>query len=85
LQLVTSPLYVRPEREHTLRGFFVIGPWCTNPSDLIAKLQKFTHCAITAPDPRHERHRHVVYTGRAARRRRYPTHGPEQFAQELVA
>lgn len=85
LSLPLQSLAPRPERDHNLRGFFVIGPRCVNPSDILAALQKFTHCTITAPEPRAARHRHVTYTGRTARRRRYPTHGPEHFAQELVA
>lgn len=56
--------------EHNARGFFVIGPQCVNPSDVLAKLIGNSTPRVTASEPKNRRRADVVYTARAAAWRR---------------
>lgn len=58
-----------PERSHDARGFFVGGPAFITPSDVLARLIGFTHCACSAADPREERRALRIQRGREAARR----------------
>jgi len=61
-------------REHNARGFFVIGPQCVSPSDVLAKLiaeAKLELAAVHyAPDPREQRRAMRLYSARYAQQRR---------------
>jgi len=60
--------------EHNARGFFVIGPQCINPSDVLAKLIAEAKLQLAAqhyaPDPREQRRAMRLYSGREAQRQR---------------
>lgn len=68
---------------------YLIGPRLKNPCDMLAALIDAAKGKIPdqhfAPTPWAQRQQHVTYTGRVARKRRYPTHGPAEFRGELVA
>lgn len=76
-------------REHNTRGIYLDGPRLMNPCDLLAMLIDAAQGRLAeqhyAPSPWAQRQQHVTYTGRVARKRRYPTHGPDEFQRELRA